>query len=86
MPAFPPRTPGSAPLIVNSNAPAPGEGTCGTCKFTQLMPQDVSQVICGGVPPSPIGTPTGIVWARPAMARSERACGLFQPKPPVLAS
>lgn len=78
MPAFP------KPSILTSTAPGPGEDTCGQCRFTQIMPHDVTQVVCGGSPPSPVGTANGIVWARPSMPRSERACALFQRKPPVL--
>lgn len=82
MPPFKPAT----PQILTSTAPLIGEDTCGQCKFTQLQPQDVSQVICGGAPPSAIATPAGIVWVRPSMNRGERACGLFQRKPAVLDS
>lgn len=78
--------PFAKPQIITSTAPTLGEDTCGQCRFTMLQPQDVSQVICGGVPPSPIGTPQGIVWARPSMPRAERACGVFQRKPATLDS
>lgn len=65
--------------------------TCGTCKFAQLVTENVTMVDCYGAPPTPLFAPTTtggmqLVLMRPRMPRTEGACGQHKPKPPVLQS
>lgn len=58
--------------------------TCGNCKWAQANPQNMQNVDCYGVPPSPLALPhpqgVQIQFVRPMMARGERACSLFKTK------
>lgn len=63
---------------------------CGTCVWTEPVPQDLSYVECFGAPPVPILMPaqtpdgqTGMVMQiiRPNVPRTTRGCSRHTPKP-----
>ena len=56
---------------------------CGTCRFGQVVPQDISKRLCYGAPPSAIQMPAPsgqmtLRMARPVVGVSDMACSLYQ--------
>lgn len=71
----------------------PKHETCGTCKHAEIVPQDVTQIICYGAPPTPVmmgmqqtvaGQQPMIVAVHPVLTRGEHACSLWARKNAVL--
>ena len=63
----------------------PVQKRCGTCHFTELVPQDFTARICYGAPPVPSFVPAGpgqmtMRMVRPIVKIGERACASYQPK------
>ncbi len=60
--------------------------TCGTCKHTEVNPQDMTYVICYGVPATPVLMPVRVgntmdmqvTPTRCSFKRTERACSLHE--------
>lgn len=60
--------------------------TCGTCRHTEMVPNDMTSVRCFGMPPVPVLMPVRvgntmdmqIQLMRPHLARTERACALHE--------
>lgn len=64
-----------------ASSPAPKllvADTCGQCKFTSPIAEDLSAVTCAGMPPTPqmVG-PNQVIGLRPTVPRSLAACALF---------
>ena len=58
---------------------------CGTCHWTELVPQDFTARICYGAPPVPSFVPAGpgqvtMRMVRPIVKIAERACSQYQAK------
>jgi hypothetical protein len=81
--------------------PLPGLGggaevlTCGSCEFSELVPQDVRQRICHGLPPTPLALPAQgpggqmgiqIQFLHPSVQVSTRACSLHRRKASIVAA
>lgn len=57
---------------------------CGTCRHTEPVAQDLTKVTCYGHGVQFIMTTQGPVNARPQMGKDERACAIWEAKPPAL--
>ena len=62
--------------------------TCGSCKFGQIVPQELGKLTCFGAPPTPVVIAAGrdqlgrtsmqIELIRPQVSVNERACALHE--------
>lgn len=52
--------------------------TCGNCKFSRIIPADISKRLCVGAPPHVMATPKGFVNVRPVVLAKDDACALHQ--------
>ena len=58
---------------------------CGTCRYTKIVPQDVTKRACFGMPPTALQVPgpqgqVSLRMARPVVSVSDDACALHQYK------
>lgn len=62
--------------------------TCGNCRFSQVLPQDMTKRFCHGVPPTPVAVPVprppGGLEVRvnmmcPVVEARQPGCALYQP-------
>ncbi len=59
-------------------------GTCGSCRFSRIMADDMTKVQCLGHGRRPIAIPVGpgqmqLQWLHPVMERNDPICAVYQP-------
>jgi len=56
--------------------------TCGLCRYTKAIPNDLTKRYCNGMPPFPVAIPgprgIGIQMIRPVVGTVDEACALFK--------
>lgn len=71
------------------NLPGLTVDTCGSCKFWDRLPTDLTSGICKGVPPTPVivgasAQGINVQLLRANLPSSEAACALHRPRAAVL--
>ena len=58
--------------------------TCGTCRHTQPVLDNLANVTCFGHGVYLISTPQGVAPVRPQLPKTDQACGVWAAKDPLI--